>query len=65
MKDDKSSKQDKDKDKDKDKKEGGSSLQVAGAEGEITAGKNKINLVYSIISLCTKNFTVLLPSHFY
>lgn len=35
MKDDKPSK---DKDKDKDKKEGGSSLQVAGAEGEITAG---------------------------
>lgn len=34
MKDDKSSKQD----KDKDKKEGSSNLQVAGAEGEITAG---------------------------
>ncbi|KAJ4794201.1 dynamin-like protein [Rhynchospora pubera] len=39
-KDDKSSKHDKekDKDKDKDKKEGSSSLQVAGTEGEITAG---------------------------
>jgi hypothetical protein len=59
MKDDKSSKQD--KDKDKDKKEGGSSLQVAGAEGEITAG---INLLHCIISLCTENCTVILPSHF-
>jgi hypothetical protein len=35
MKDDKSSKQD--SDKDKDKKEGSSSLQAAGAEGDITA----------------------------
>ena len=37
MKDDESIKQD--SVKDKDKKEGSSSLQVAGAEGEITAGK--------------------------